>query len=311
MTRPAGGARMQTAEFASMRTRFEERLMGWLPLAGSHPPVLHEAMRYACADGKRVRPLLCLGAAIACGGTEDLAIAPAIALELVHCYSLVHDDLPAMDDDTLRRGRPTLHVQFGEAQAILAGDALLTKAFEALTESRLSALSPQTRVELARELAVASGSTGMAGGQADELALGDATACAGESQGSQDATGVRIAADQTRRIASLKTGALLKAAARMGAIAAGASERHLSSLTRFGELFGLAYQVVDDLGDETKDRAIGRRLNFAITLGRASATDMARSLCDEAVSELESDHYRGSTAVLLQLVDMLRAGITG
>ncbi len=290
-----GPSGQPAVELAQMRSRFEQRLLAWLPPAGSHPALLHQAMRYACGDGKRVRPLLCLGSAMACGRTEDVAIAPAIALELVHCYSLVHDDLPAMDGDTVRRGRPTLHVQFGEAQAILAGDALLAKAFEALTEPKLSDLFPQTRVLLVFELAVASGSCGMAGGQADELASTERTA---------------PAAERVRRVASLKTGALLKAAARMGAIAAGAGERQLSSLTRFGEFFGLAYQVVDDLGDEAKDRAAGRDLNFAIGLGRGSAKDMAQQLCDEAVGALESNCYPGSTSVLRQLVALLRAGIT-
>jgi len=259
-----------------VRDQFEAHFGAWLATqTGGSPSALRDAVLYACSSGKRIRPLLCIAAATACGAGIQSAIAPAVAIELIHCYSLVHDDLPAMDNDALRRGQPTVHVLYGEAGAILAGDALLTMAFAALADPRLGVLPAEQRLALSAELALAAGGLGMIAGQADELAV------ATEAAEHAEAT--------ARRIAAGKTGALMRAAARMGGIAAGADDARLAALTRFGEQYGLAYQVVDDLGDQIKDRALGRTLNYALLLGSSAAADLALELCasaDAALGEL-------------------------
>jgi geranylgeranyl diphosphate synthase, type II len=201
-----------------------------LPLETEHPFRLHEAMRYSVfAGGKRLRPVLCIAACEACGGTAGQALRAACALELLHTYTLIHDDLPAMDDDTLRRGRPTCHIQFDEATAILAGDALLTFAFEVL------ATVPDIGSALALELARAAGSRGVIGGQAEDLA----------------AEGQPPDADQVERIHRNKTAALIRAACVMGGLCAGADSQTLETLAAYGENTGLAFQIIDDLLDES------------------------------------------------------------
>jgi geranylgeranyl pyrophosphate synthase len=277
-----------------LRDQFEARLGAWLATqtCGSPEP-LRDAVLYACSSGKRIRPLLCIAAAAACGADLESVIAPAIAIELVHCYSLVHDDLPAMDNDSVRRGRPTVHVMFGEGQAILAGDALLTMAFAALADPRLGVLPADRRLALAAELALAAGALGMIAGQADELGV------AAEVSGQE----VVIA----RRIAAGKTGALMRAAARMGGIAAGADNAHLAALTRFGEQYGLAYQVVDDLGDQVKDRALGRTLNYALLLGPSAAAEVAIRMCDAADAALGELGDGGVLAGLREFAISLRS----
>jgi geranylgeranyl diphosphate synthase type II len=210
---------------------------------------LHEAMRYSLtAGGKRIRPALCLAACEAAGGEDARAIAPAVAIELVHTYSLIHDDLPCMDDDDLRRGRPTSHRVFGEAVAVLAGDALLTRAFGVLAEADLA---PGARVEMIRTLAEAAGSRGMVGGQALDLA----------------AQGEVVDPPAVRYIHACKTGALFGASCRLGGLAAGAGPEAVERLGAFGEKVGLAFQIVDDLLDES-----GR----AEELGKAAGKDRAR-----------------------------------
>lgn len=262
-------------EYQDLRGVFEERLSAWLATqTGGVPEPLREAVYYASASGKRMRPLLCLAAAEACGGGFDQAVAPAIALELVHCYSLVHDDLPAIDNDMQRRGRPTVHAAFGEAQAILAGDALLTMAFAAISDNRLGSLPADRRLGLVAELALAAGALGMVAGQVDELA----------SAANSPAVDP---VDLARRVAAGKTGAMMRAAARMGAIAAGADPFRLAALTRFGESYGLAYQVLDDLSDRSKDSDAGRDLNYALLLGAEGAARLVRQLCDEADAALQ------------------------
>lgn len=262
-------------EYQDLRCMFEERLSAWLATqTGGVPEQLREAVYYASESGKRMRPLLCFAAAEACGGGFEQAVAPAVALELVHCYSLVHDDLPAMDNDLQRRGRPTVHAAFGEAQAILAGDALLTMAFAAISDNRLGSLPADRRLGLVAELSLAAGALGMVAGQVDELAL---------VAHSPDADPVDLA----RRIAAGKTGAMMRAAARMGAIAAGADPFRLAALTRFGESYGLAYQVLDDLSDRSKDSDAGRDLNYALLLGAEAAAGLVRQFCDEADAALQ------------------------
>jgi len=217
------------------------------------PAALGEAMRYAVLDGgKRLRPLLVLATAEAVGGASNgpSALNAACAIELIHAYSLVHDDMPCMDNDVLRRGKPTVHVQFGEAQALLAGDALQTLAFEMLTpqDASVSAAEQAACVGL---LARASGYQGMAGGQAIDLA----------------SVGQRLTEDQLRQMHRLKTGALLLCSVQMGAACVpGVSAPVQEALTRFGEALGLAFQVVDDVLDVTADSA---------TLGKTAGKDEA------------------------------------
>jgi geranylgeranyl diphosphate synthase type II len=208
------------------------------------PAPLAEAMRYALlAPGKRLRPTMVLLAAEACGGDIGAAMPAACAVEMVHAYSLVHDDLPAMDDDDLRRGRPTCHVKFGEALAILAGDALLTLAFETLArEIRPDALAGRCCLELAR----AAGATALVGGQADDLAA--------ERFGGDAAT--------LEAIHRRKTGAMFLVSLRLGGLCAGGDGEQLAALDAYGKSIGLAFQIVDDLLDEAGDEAaVGKRLN--------------------------------------------------
>jgi farnesyl diphosphate synthase len=213
---------------------------------------LHAAMRHAVLDGgKRMRPLLVYATGTAFGAHEKDLDAPAAAVELIHAYSLVHDDLPSMDDDALRRGKPTVHVAFDEATAILAGDALQALAFELLAGAQATA---DMRVAMLRELSVAAGARGMCGGQALDLA---ATG--------QDA-GVDV--DAMERLHSLKTGALLRAAVRMGAIRADVDATTIARLDAFADALGLAFQIRDDLLDIEGDSA---------TLGKTAGKDVAQS----------------------------------
>ncbi len=214
------------------------------------PAGLGEAMRYAVLDGgKRLRPLLALAAAEAVGGSPHAALRAGCALELIHAYSLVHDDMPCMDNDVLRRGKPTVHVQFGEAQALLAGDALQALAFELLVPGDGS-LSDALAASLCRQLALAAGSLGMAGGQAIDLAS------------------VGVALDQAALEAMhrLKTGALLQASVMMGASTGAPSPLAREQLAVYGAALGLAFQVVDDVLDVTADSA---------TLGKTAGKDAA------------------------------------
>lgn len=212
--------------------------------ARSHPaapPRLLEAMRYSLlGGGKRLRPLLALAAAELCGAPARQALPAACAVEMIHCYSLIHDDLPAMDDDDLRRGRPTSHKMFGEAMAILAGDALLTLAFQVLAAAAADPkVGPDRAARAVQELAVAAGPEGMAGGQVLDLA----------------AEGRAIDPAELAAIHGLKTGALFTASLRLGALLAGGGQRELDLLTAYGRHFGLAFQICDDVLDVTGDTA--------------------------------------------------------
>ena len=220
-------------------------------IATQSPADLGQAMRYAVLDGgKRLRPLLVLATAEAVGGDMAAALRAACAIELIHAYSLVHDDMPCMDNDVLRRGKPTVHVQFGEAQALLAGDALQTLAFEFLTPLDGS-VSPAVQAACVGLLARASGYQGMAGGQAIDLA----------------SVGQRLTEAQLRQMHRLKTGALLLCSVQMGAACGTAvSASAQSALLQFGEAMGLAFQVVDDILDVTADSA---------TLGKTAGKDAA------------------------------------
>jgi len=248
------------------------------------PTQLRAAIEYSLlAPGKRLRPQLVVLATQACGGSIADALPAAAAVEMIHAYSLVHDDLPAMDDDDLRRGRPTCHKQFDEATAILVGDALQARAFGVLA----SEIFPADRAaRCCAELAHAAGATALVGGQADDLASQSPELNAGES-----------AIDQLESIHRRKTGALFRVALRLGAIVAGASEQQLEALDAYGQQLGLAFQVVDDLldvaGDESK---VGKRLGkdrqrgkttYPAMLGVEASHQRAEMLIDEACRSIE------------------------
>ena len=229
------------APFARWAQRVEAVLEQTLPTAETAPQRLHAAMRHATlGGGKRIRPLLVYAAGSLFGTDERWLDAPATAVEMIHAYSLVHDDLPAMDDDALRRGKPTVHVAFDEATAILAGDALQTQAFSLLAEAPVSA---ELRVAWLRSLASASGVSGMCGGQALDV----------------DATGQLQSLAQLERMHALKTGALIRASVRMGALAGTVDEGTLQVLDGFAQALGLAFQVRDDILDvESSSEALGK-----------------------------------------------------
>ncbi|MCB1803164.1 MAG: (2E,6E)-farnesyl diphosphate synthase [Gammaproteobacteria bacterium] len=238
------------------RTRVERALDHWLPDASTTPTRLHEAMRYAAlGDGKRVRPVLVYAAGQALGARMDCLDGAACAVELIHAYSLVHDDLPAMDDDDLRRGRPTCHRQFDEATAILTGDALQTLAFKVLCQDDDLCVDRASRLRMLDELAHASGSRGMAGGQALDML----------------ATGQEIDLAQLENLHIHKTGALILASVRLGAIAAGAAgDTRMLALERYAKCIGLAFQVHDDVLDVEGDTEV-----LGKTRGKDAATDKA------------------------------------
>jgi farnesyl diphosphate synthase len=231
----------------SVLERVEKALEHYLPEPAAAPVQLHEAMRYAVlGGGKRVRPLLCHAAGELTGASAGCLDAAAAALEMIHVYSLVHDDMPCMDDDELRRGKPTVHVKYDEATALLVGDALQSQAFVALTDE---AVAPLRQAALVRELALASGSVGMAGGQAIDLA----------------SVGHALTRAQLETMHRMKTGALLRASVRMGALAGEApSADALRLLDAYAAAVGLAFQVVDDILDVTTDSA---------TLGKTAGKD--------------------------------------
>ncbi|HEY1379027.1 MAG TPA: farnesyl diphosphate synthase, partial [Gemmataceae bacterium] len=250
-----------------------------LALAGDAPPRLREAMAYSLlAPGKRLRPALVLLACEAVGGTPDAALPAAAAVEMVHAYSLIHDDLPAMDDDDLRRGRPTCHKQFGEALAILAGDALLTLAFQVLAES----YGGERAAGCCRELAGGAGAAGMVGGQVEDLAW------------EHDPTG---AVADLERVHAGKTGALFRACLRLGGVVAGAGPAVIAALDAYGRGFGQAFQITDDLLDVEgaaadvgkgvgKDAARGK-LTYPGLLGVEVSRRRAAECCRAAAAALE------------------------
>jgi geranylgeranyl diphosphate synthase type II len=238
-----------------------------LPPGQTRPAILHKAMRYSVmAGGKRLRPILCMAACEAVGGTPEAALLPGLAVEILHTYTLIHDDLPCMDDDDLRRGHPTCHVVFGEAHALLAGDALLTLAFEWL--AGIQAPPPHAPNQLALELAQASGSQGVIGGQVADL----------------DAEGLAPDADLVDYIHRHKTAALLRAAVRMGGICGGANQAQLEALTLYGDCAGLAFQIADDILNVTAS---------AEQLGKPVGSDaQLKKLTHVAVHGLEASRKR-------------------
>ena len=256
----------------------EQALDAWV--TADAPASLGAAMRYAVLDGgKRLRPLLVCAASDAVGGDPVAAMRAACAVELIHAYSLVHDDLPSMDNDVLRRGKPTVHVAFGEACALLAGDALQALAFELLTPDDGS-VAPPVQARLCRLLALAAGHAGMAGGQAIDLA----------------SVARRLSRDELQHMHRLKTGALLQGSVLMGAACGRADGRALTALTSYGAALGLAFQVVDDILDVTSDSAtLGKtagkdaaqdKPTYVSLMGLAEAQTYAQSLLNEAQQAL-------------------------
>jgi farnesyl diphosphate synthase len=274
----------------------EQALSAWVP--DQAPAGLGEAMRYAVLDGgKRLRPLLVLGAAEAVGGHLEAALRAACAVELIHAYSLVHDDMPCMDNDVLRRGKPTVHVAYGEATALLAGDALQALAFELLAPAD-AGIPERTQAALCRLLARAAGHAGMAGGQAIDLA----------------AVGKSLTESELRQMHRLKTGALLQASVVMGAACGEASTVAASGLEAYGRALGLAFQVVDDILDVTADSAtLGKtagkdaaqdKPTYVSLLGLERARSYACELLDQARAALATTGL-ADTQALLALAEMV------
>ncbi len=257
-----------------VRRAVDRRLDEWLPDADTPPARLHEAMRYSIfAGGKRFRPVLSILACRAIGGADNDALPAACAVECVHTYSLIHDDLPAMDDDDFRRGRPSCHKAFDEATAILAGDALLTIAFEIIGAHIADGA---VAAQVTRELALAAGWSGMVGGQMADL----------------EAEGRKPEADALHFIHSRKTAALIRAAVRCGAISGGADADALAALTEYARDLGLAFQITDDVLDETatteqlgktagKDKA-SRKLTFPAVYGLEQSRTQAAQVAADA-----------------------------
>jgi len=262
--------------------RVEHALEHWLPLDSEAPVHLHAAMRYASLDGgKRVRPVLVYATGKALGVPLDQLDGPACSIEFIHAYSLVHDDLPAMDDDDLRRGKPTCHKAYDEPTAILVGDALQSLAFEVLARDPKMIPDPTLRLAMVDELAQASGSRGMAGGQAIDIA----------------AEGKQLNIDQLQSMHRYKTGALIRAAVRLGALSApSVSTVQRQGLDRYAEAIGLAFQIRDDILDveadtetlgkpQGSDQAKGKP-TYTSLLGLDGAREKARGLHQEALNGL-------------------------
>ena len=277
---------------AQAQAQTELLLARLMPSENQLPQSLHETMRYAALDGgKRLRPLLVLAASELGEAVPDAVEAAMAAIELIHVYSLVHDDMPAMDNDSLRRGRPTCHIRYGEAAALLAGDALQTLAFDLL--SRPTALPPQRQLHMLSTLARASGSLGMAGGQAIDLAN----------------VGRNISQSELEQMHSLKTGALIRAAAALGGLSCpDLTDNDLQRLDRYAARLGLAFQVIDDVLDCEADTAtLGKtagkdvdndKPTYVKLMGLSAARQYAETLVAEALETLEpfgsrAAHLRG------------------
>ncbi len=246
------------------------------PPVATPPTTLHESMRYSLmAGGKRVRPILAIAGAESIGSPPPGLMAVACSLELIHTYSLIHDDLPSMDNDDFRRGKPTNHKIYGEAMAILAGDALLTMAFDLISRPDLmKGCDPSRQVQLIQELAYGSGAMGMVGGQVFDI----------------QAENIDIDLPTLQNIHKHKTGMLIRAAVRMGAIAAGATDRQLDEMTRYAEDIGLAFQIADDVLNVTGTREeLGKNPNTDAERGKKTyptfyGTEGARKMADDCAN---------------------------
>jgi len=283
---------------ADRQKQIDRALDRFLPKASVPPATLHKAMRYSLfAGGKRLRPILCLAAAEACGGKTTAALPHACAMECIHTYSLIHDDLPSMDNDDLRRGRPTCHKVFGDGIAILAGDALLTVAFEIVTHAK--SVRRYDLRDIFREISVAAGSRKLIAGQVLDL----------------EAEGRRITRAQLRSIHENKTAALLTASIRLGAMAANANAKQLAAVTAFGRALGLAFQVIDDILDVTQTSeklgksagkdAAANKATYPAVIGLDKSRAEARRLTAKAHGALEP--LGENARVLRALADYLLA----
>ena len=275
---------MQSLEtyLESQQQRVEAALDRYLPAPDAYPPTLSEAMRYSVfAGGKRIRPILLLAAAGAVGGDSEAVLPAACALEFVHTYSLIHDDLPAMDDDDYRRGQLTSHKVFGEAVAILAGDALLTHAFEVMAAPDLTnRFAPAVLLEATHCLARAAGFSGMVGGQVVDMA----------------SEGRAVSLDVLEYIHRHKTAALLAAAVTIGGLLGGGSAEQVAALKRYGQTIGLAFQIADDVLDvEGDSAALGKQVGqdekhgkatYPALLGMEASRQRAAALLNEALAAL-------------------------
>jgi geranylgeranyl diphosphate synthase, type II len=267
--------------FEEDRLAVDAQLETLLPAENTQPASIHTAMRYSVfAGGKRIRPILCLETARIFGADVTPALFPGCAIEFIHTYSLIHDDLPALDNDDLRRGKPTCHKKFGEATAILAGDALLTLAFETIAAAPVSA---ERRVAIVTEIATAAGTVkGMVGGQVADL----------------EAEGKPVGPEMLEYIHRSKTAALIRAAITSGALCAGAPDTDVTRLRRFGETIGWAFQVTDDVLDVTESSAaLGKtagkdiaqqKATYPAVFGLERAQQIAKELSDSAIAELDA-----------------------
>jgi geranylgeranyl diphosphate synthase type II len=283
--------------YLESRTELINRALDrYLPKETARPPTIHGAMRYSLfAGGKRMRPALCLAAATACGGREADALPLACAVECIHTYSLIHDDLPAMDNDDFRRGKPTNHKVFGEGIAVLAGDALLTQAFEIAAQARGWPRYPHRTLVL--ELARASGSLHLIAGQVADL----------------EAEGKQISAAELRYIHERKTSALLGCAARLGGMSANGTAAQLRALTDFGHHIGLAFQIIDDILDVTQtSEQLGKtagkdtraqKATYPSIVGLEKSRKLAAALTQRAFEALRI--FKGKAAALEALANYL------
>jgi geranylgeranyl diphosphate synthase, type II len=273
--------------FEENRLAVDEQLEKLLPAESMQPPSIHTAMRYSVfAGGKRIRPILCLESARIFEADVSPALYPGCAIEFIHTYSLIHDDLPALDNDDLRRGKPTSHKKFGEATAILAGDALLTLAFETIAASRVGA---DRRVAMVTEIATSAGTVnGMVGGQVADL----------------EAEGKPVSPEMLEYIHRSKTAALIRASITSGAICAGAPADDVARLRRFGETIGWAFQVTDDILDvEESSAALGKtagkdiaqqKATYPAVYGLERSHKIAKELADKGIAQLDAYGERAS-----------------
>lgn len=267
-------------------TEVDAAMDGFLPIPGESPGAIHEAMRYTIfAGGKRLRPVLCIAAAEACGGKRKRSLAAACAVELMHTYSLVHDDLPCMDDDDLRRGRPTCHKVYGEGMAVLCGDALLTEAFVVLAKSKASEL--YSVGDMVSELASTGGSRKLIGGQVLDL----------------EGEGKSLSIEELVKIHEAKTAALLVSSLRLGGMTANAKPKQLAALTAYGYSLGLAFQVIDDILDVTQTtKALGK------TAGKDEAVNKATYPSVRGLEESRKEAGRLTEAALAALGPLGKKG---
>ncbi len=282
-----------SAYLEARRTEIDAALAAWLPAPPETPAVVADAMRYSVtAGGKRLRPVLCLASAEAVGGDRASAMPAACAIEFIHTYSLIHDDLPAMDNDTMRRGRPTLHVVAGEGMAILAGDGLLTEAFALLSRHAGTgrAADAARTLRVIQVIAVAAGSAGMVGGQALDLA------CVTSDPSGRPA--LALDADGLRVMHGRKTGALIRAAAVAGAIMGGATDATIAAIDAAAAELGLAFQIVDDLLDvEGASHDLGKTAGKDAAAGKPTypalyGVTQSRAMADACLARAETSLVR-------------------